>query len=220
MAMNYLFLGQDVNQWEIQLAALKKEFLPSRDAPRMDLDVFYGAKLDPIDLKKSLLALPAVAPQRLVILRDAHQINSHNQTLILDHLTLDVHHVVLLMESCEWTVKDAYVKKLMPFVKMVDLGRGAQHPDVFAMTRAMSGRRLAEALKILSQLLQEGQHPLQIMGGIIWFWGKMRERLLQDRFLEGLRALQEADLYIKRSRICPEYALELVVVKLYALTAR
>jgi DNA polymerase III delta subunit len=217
--MHYLFLGQNIEQWEMHVALLKKDFLFSLEAMGMDLDILYAAKLDPVELKKSLLALPAVAPQRVVIVHDAHTMNSHNKTLILDHLTSSASNVVLVIESCEWKSDDAYVKKLFPFVKLVELGREAEHVDVFAMTRAMGIRKVAEALKILSQLLEEGHHPLQIMGGIVWFWGKMRGRLIPERFMAGLQALQEADLYIKRSRIGPEYALELLVVKLCTLTA-
>ncbi len=84
------------------------------------------------------------------------------------------------------------------------------------MTRVMANDP-AQALKILNELLEEGIHPLQIMGGLLWFWGKEKFRLKGDRYNKGLLVLQEADLNIKRSRLLPEHAIEVVVVKLCSL---
>lgn len=84
------------------------------------------------------------------------------------------------------------------------------------MTKIML-RSPAEALKMLTQLLEEGSHPLQILGGLVWFWGKSRERLSPAQFKKGLLALQEADLNIKRSRTRPEHSLEILIVKLASL---
>ena len=83
----------------------------------------------------------------------------------------------------------------------------------------MTARNPVEALKILGNLLVEENHPLQIMGGLIWFWGKSRTRLSADQFKKGLMCLQEADLNIKRSRLKPEHTLEVLVVKLSSLIA-
>ena len=79
------------------------------------------------------------------------------------------------------------------------------------MPRAMSSRNAGEALKILDELLESNVHPLQIMGGLVWYWGKERERLSPQSFYKGLTALEEADLNIKRSRLKPEHAVEKVL---------
>ena len=60
---------------------------------------------------------------------------------------------------------------------------------------------------------------LQLMGGLVWFWGKLKQRISAEKFKKGLLHLQEADLNIKRSRIKAEYALEVLVVKLCLLIA-
>jgi DNA polymerase III delta subunit len=88
---------------------------------------------------------------------------------------------------------------------------------VFDMTKLIAAGRPKDALKMLSDFYSEGVHPLQIMGGLVWFWGKEGRLLQKEKFERGLKALEEADLNIKRSRLDPEYAVEKLVVELTGL---
>jgi DNA polymerase III delta subunit len=63
-------------------------------------------------------------------------------------------------------------------------------------------------------------HPLQVMGALVWYWGKEGRHLGKERFGRGLKALEEADLNIKRSRLDPQYAVEKLVVELGLLFCR
>ena len=74
-------------------------------------------------------------------------------------------------------------------------------------------------LKILNDVLDHGDHPLQILGALVWFWGKNKPRVNPERFQRGLNELQEADWNIKRSRLRPEHTLEILIVKLCSLVA-
>ena len=123
---------------------------------------------------------------------------------------------MLVLESSEVTEKDSFVKKVKPFAEIVSFSV-EKRSNVFDMTRAMSYKKPADALKILSGLISEGSHPLQIMGGLVWFWGKAGQRIGMQKYEKGLRALQDADLDIKRSRLKPDYAMEVLVVKLCTL---
>jgi DNA polymerase III delta subunit len=58
------------------------------------------------------------------------------------------------------------------------------------------------------------------MGALVWYWGKEGKTLGQERFERGLKALEEADLNIKRSRLNPQYAVEKLVVELGLLLRR
>ena len=84
------------------------------------------------------------------------------------------------------------------------------------MTHVMS-RSPKDALKILGDIFSSGTHPLQVLGGLVWFWGKTKNRLSSQNFNLGLRELQQTDLNIKRSRLKAEYVLEVLVVKLCSL---
>jgi DNA polymerase III delta subunit len=211
--MTYLFLGEDGEQKESTISEIKEKILADKDARNFDYEVLYATNLDPSTLKKTLITLPAVAKKRLILIHACEKLNPHNQELILEFVSSHQEYADLLLESSTLNSNDSFVKKLKPFVNMIS-SAGQEKSNVFDMTRAMTMRRQPEALKILSSLLEEGAHPLQIMGGMVWFWGKCKQRVSRDKFEEGLRVLSQADLNIKRSRLSPDYAIELVVVKL------
>lgn len=211
--MTYLLLGEDEQLKQVKISEFKHKYLPSSDALQFDIEILHGTKLDSKTLKKALIALPAVASRRLLIIYSCHKLNAHNKKLIEQFVSSGDDHAVLVLESSQMTFQDAFVKKISSFVKVIG-SSVEQKSNVFDMTRAITQRRSPEALKILQGLLLEGIHPLQIMGGVVWAWAKLRERVPQKRFEKGLMALRDADLDIKRSRIKPDYALELLVVKL------
>jgi len=86
--------------------------------------------------------------------------------------------------------------------------------SVFDVTKAMSQNQPAEALKRLKDLMDGGQHPLQLIGGILWFWRNNQLQLSADKKEKGLRLIQEADLNIKRNRMTAQMSVEVLVVKL------
>lgn len=214
--MHYLFLGEDSLAKDRKIAEIKKNLHPSNEALKFDYEILHAAKLAPAALKKSLLALPAVAPKRLIVIRAMAKLDSHNKKLILECLATKTLNLVLILDFDEDNPNTSFIKKLIPYVKTSYFRKGIKR-NVFDMTKMMSKRNPKEALKILSDLLTSGDHPLQIMGALVWFWGKRQNQLSADRFKKGLLMLKEADVNIKRSRLKPEYALEVVVVKLCLL---
>jgi DNA polymerase III delta subunit len=212
----YFLLGEDMAAKEAKVAAWKKEYLVPAESQEFDFEVLYGTKCDPLVLKKALIALPALAKQRVVLLRDGHKFSEHNQSLLSEFAASNHDHLVLIIESSQWEATHSLVKSLKSSAKIVDTGRAAKQ-NVFDMTRLIGQRKSGDALKVLSDLFFDGVHPLQIMGGLVWFWGNERPRMPANRFEQGLMALEEADLNIKRSRLRPEQAVEVLVVKLCSL---
>ena len=104
--------------------------------------------------------------------------------------------------------------ELLMVVIIIAILAGIALPSYF---RAAERSRASEALQILANLYAQDVHPLQIMGGLVWFWGKQRQKISTERFKKGLAALHKADLNVKRSRLKPEYAVEKVVVELSGL---
>ncbi|MFA5260150.1 MAG: hypothetical protein WC450_02855, partial [Candidatus Omnitrophota bacterium] len=127
-------------------------------------------------------------------------------------------HLILVLESARIPASDPFIKKFHKKADVFDFSKGGKQ-NVFDMTKAMSARQTVEALNILSELLNEGDQPVQIMGALVWFWRKIRDSLSAARYAQGLQCLQAADLNIKRSRLYPDYALELVIVQLTGLLA-
>lgn len=215
--MAYFFLGQDRKAKDAKIAELKRKLLTSAEALEFDYESLYAHKLDHDVLKKALIAFPAVARERLVVIRESHRLDPHHKELLLDFFSKKNDKTIIILDSDELSPADSFVKSLNRWVKVMSFGQVDRELNVFDMTKAMGLRRSEEALKILAVLLSQGIHPLQLMGGLVWFWGKSRERLPQEKFKKGLMVLQEADLNIKRSRLKSEYAVEVAVVKLCTL---
>jgi len=217
--MIYLFLGEDREAKEQKIAEIKKKCLPSNDASKLDFESLHGSKIDPPELKKSLIALPAVSCKRLILIRTVEKLNTQNKKILLDFIQSENEHAVLILDSDEASPKNSFLSKISAVAKVMRFGSGMVKKNVFDMTSAMENRDSPRALKILANLMSGGDHPLQIMGGLVWFWGKSKNRLSADQFKKGLLVLQEADLNIKRSRLKPEYAVEMAVTKLSLLIA-
>ena len=211
--MVYLFLGEDTAAKHLYINEIKKEHLKTPESWHFDYEVFFGKKLDLISLQKSFLILPVAAEQRIIVLHETHALDKSVQEFLLKYAAHPQPRIVLILESEEDSSAGGFLAKLIVYAK-VKYFKGKIKLNTFDMTKAIERRKSAEALRILSELLSSGIHPLQIMGGLVWFWGKLRSQLSADRFKEGLAILGQADLNIKRSRLNPEYALEMAVVRL------
>ena len=210
--MIYFFIGEDETAKDLKIAELKKN-LPSEEALQFDFQTLWSQALDPKELQRSLMALPAIASKRLLLIREAHRLKEPHKDIIARFVESSAKHLILVLDFFELDLKTAFVRKVTPFVKIVNFKK-ALKSSVFDMTTSIANRNAAEALKILYALLTEGTHPLQIMGALVWFWGKSRNQLPKKSFERGLETLQEADLNIKRSRLNPQHAVELAVIKL------
>ena len=211
--MTYLFLGEDSIAKDAAVAELKAKLLTSPEAFQFDYESLHANKLEPKTLKAALIALPAKAARRMIVIRECHRLSPQNRELLLEFLNEKPGHVDVILDSDELTASDSFAQKLKPLAKVMD-SRNETKLNVFDLTKAISAKNPIEALKILTALLTKGEHPLQLMGGLVWFWGRSRDRVSAGQFKKGLLALQEADLNIKRSRLEPNQALELLVVKL------
>ncbi len=223
--MHYLFLGEDSLSKNEQIESAKRKILPAdkngkilKEALSFDYQLLYADKLTPEDFKKALITLPVVAKQRLIIIRNTNKLNKHNQELVLEFLNKGADYLSIIFDICEPDLQNNFLKKIAKFSK-VSLGKKEYRHNVFNMTDAIMARDIPGALRQLNDLMDNGDHPLQIMGGLVWFWGNNKNRLSKDKFQKGLKYLQEADLNIKRTRLNAQNAVELVVTKLCLLVA-
>ena len=211
--MIYLFLGEDSAAKDQKLTEIKKKVLPSPDAFPFDYEVLHAHHLDAEVLKKVLVTLPAIAKERLVIIRQCHKLTPHTKDLIRGFVRKSYSPTTLILDSEELDEASAFVKEVARFVQIYRF-QSKEELNVFHLTRAISMRKKVEALNILAGLLAQGEYPLQLMGGLVWSWKKSRGGMPAAQFKKGLADLQQADLNIKRSRLKAEYALELLVIKL------
>lgn len=211
--MTYLLLGEDSLAKDQKIIGLKEEILPSTDALAFDYESLDGAEVDARALRKALLALPVIGRRRLVVLRSVHKLDAQAKEILLQCVAQKRDDLVLALEAGDTEAANAFMKSLAAHSKVITV-QTRKRQNVFDVTNALSARDPVEACAILNNLFSQGDHPLQILGGLVWFWGKSRPRLSGENFRKGLEALQEADLNIKRSRLKPEHGVELLVVKL------
>jgi len=216
--MNYLLIGEDSGAKDDKIAEIKAGILSSLDAAHFDYEILHGTKCDPGHFKKVLLALPAIAKKRLVLIRSANKLSTQNKKILSAFIKDKQDHLDLIIDVDAEDSRSSFLKNLIAASEVTKFAQARQQ-NVFDITNAMTSRRPIDALKILYQVVSEGAHPLQVMGGLVWFWGKNRNRLSHDHFKQGLLDLSEADLNIKRSKLKPEYALEVLVIKLSSLLA-
>ena len=217
--MIYLFTGSDIPAKDQKISEIKAKIFSSRpDAVTFDYEVLDGQRIEPDDLKKSLLTLPVLSAKRMVVIRFVHKLNAHKQKLILEFAQSKQDKTELVLDTDEAEPANAFYTQLGRQAKSFSFSKGSKQ-NVFDVTNAISARNPIEALQILARLLDDGNHPLQILGGLVWYWGRMRGRVSKDKFFSGLVVLQEADVNIKRSRLNSEHAVEVAVTKLSSLVA-
>jgi len=214
--MIHLFIGDPTPEKQEQIDQIKTQWQAAKDALGFDYQALYGHRLDVKDFKKALLALPAIASQRLVYIHECEKLSDHCKEIFLEFIASKPTHVIVILDCFSLSDKDSSWTQIRSQAKVFEV-RKAVKENVFDLTKKISSGRGAEALKTLDGLFDEGIHPLQIMGGIVWAWGNERSRISSESFEKGLRDLQEADLNIKRSRLKPEQAMEVLVVKLAEL---
>ena len=212
----YLFLGGDSQDKDQKILEIKNKIFPDKDALKFDYELLHAHKLNPDDLKKSLIALPAMAERRLVVLKGIQKCMAPHKEIVLNFLKEQWTDTILILDSDQADIKNAFITKISAVAKVFKYSSDIKC-NVFDMTRAISSDNKVKALSILTELIKQGDHPLQIMGGLVWFWEKSRDKLSGEKFKKGLLELQETDLNIKRSRLKPEHALEFCVTKLCLL---
>jgi DNA polymerase III delta subunit len=216
--MVYLLLGEDLKAKDARIAQIKSQFFKDLQALNFDYEALDGQGLSSDTLKKALITLPVIAPKRLVLLRNVHKLKPPDAAVLTQYVQQPSPHCDLVLETSEPALKGD-LSELAARCSVSVFGE-AEKGNVFDMTKLMEAGRAKEALKMLGGFYSQGTHPLQIMGGLVWFWGKSGRKLPQAKFEQGLEMLEQADLNIKRSRLDPEYAVEKVVVELTELFSR
>lgn len=212
--MVYLLLGEDSLAKDKKIAEIKKGALTQPEAVFFDFESLDAQHLSAASLKKSLLALPSFSSKRVLLIRHIQKLKQDASAVLLSFIsTPSKEHEIILDVSGELK---SPLKDIALYARIFTFGVKAEL-NIFDMTKLMSMKKTAEALKMLHEFYQQGVYPLQMMGALVWYWGKEGRALGSLKFEKGLKALEEADLNIKRSRLLPEYALEKLVVELVEL---
>ena len=198
--MIYLLVGQDHLAKEQKISEIKAKAFPSKESLPFDYQILHGYRLDNDALKKALMALPAMGAMRVILIRQADQLTAVQKTMIAEGYEKSKKALIIIFEAESLDERDTLLKKFDRVMKVLSFDPKIRH-NVFDLTRMIFMNRKLEALELLDELLKNGDHPLQIIGGMLWAWRNARNKMPFVKFTQGLVAFQEADFNIKRSQL-------------------
>lgn len=208
--MWYVLIGTDSPAQESQLATLKASLLP-KELETFNLDTLYARDLTLRQLQERFLTLPLQAAQRLLVIRDADALSAQPREFLLRRAENPPPHLALILIFSHFNPKDALNAILNRVAKVL---RVAEHtsPDTFVLNRQIESRRPDAALRILNQLLIDGEKPEMILGGLRYLWERKSSSHLEAQ--KRLKLLLRCDREIKTGRLKPLFALEKLVISM------
>ena len=211
--MVYLLLGQDNLSKDIQIKKLKQQFLP-KETEEFNFDNLYAKELKIKDLQERLLCIPVRSPFRAVVIRDAHLLKEEIKKFILNYVRAPKKDMLLIMEAEAAEKKDVFLTSLSRHARVMRF-KDAQRPDTFLLHRYIELRQPDCSLRILRELLDGGERPERILGGLRYAWE--REFSSAQELKRRIKLLLGCDIDIKTGRLKPAFALEKLVIRLCAL---
>lgn len=209
----YLFIGQDSLSKDAKLRDLKKEFLV-KEIEDFNLDVLYARELTLKGLQEKLLFLPVKTKKRIILIKDALSLKEEIREFILKYLKSPKGGIVLILDISHQNPGDDFISRLARSAQVYRFSEAARL-DAFTLSRQIEQKRADTSLKILNQLLENGEKPERIMGGLRYALEKDALYPLEKRKM--MRLLLNCDIEIKRGKLQAQFALEKLVVGLCGL---
>ncbi len=206
----YLFLGQDPLSKDIKLKSIKQEILKS-NLEQFNLDVLYARELSLGDLQERMLFLPLGAQKRIVVIKNAQALKKDLQEFILQYAKKPQQRTVLILDAGRYDLRDQFLNRIMKVSQVVRFQDNIQ-PDTFALARQVNLKKADYALRTLNQLLNNGDKPEWILGGLRYATERDIVHPLEKR--KRLKLLLSCDIDIKTGRLKPAFALEKLIVSL------
>ncbi len=211
--MVYLFIGDDSLSKDVQLKRMRQEFL-ARATEQFNLDTLYAKDSTLKSLQETLLRLPVNNPRRIVVIKDAQDLKQDTKDFLLKYVKTPHRQIILVLDINRIEKKDEFINLIYKFTKVVRF-RETRPLDVFALSRQIQLGKADLALRILNQILREGERPERILGGLRYAWE--RDVTYPVDIKRKLKLLLNCDLEIKTGKLKPAFALEKLVVSLCGL---
>jgi DNA polymerase III delta subunit len=211
--MVYIFIGTDTLTKDAHIRKLKEQIL-SRPTEQFNLDILYSRDLTLKLLQEKLSTLAVKSAKRLVIIKNAEDLKDEVREFLGKYVRKPYPQIEMILDLNELDKKDVFIKEISRYAKTLRF-KEAVHPDTFTLSRSIEMKRADNALRILSDLLKEGQRPEMILGGLRYVWEKDTAQYLEKR--KRLKALLNCDIEIKTGKLKPLFALEKLVISLCVL---
>jgi hypothetical protein len=217
--MVYLFIGEDivdesgVSKKEAALNNIKKSHLV-QGTEDFNFDIIYAREASLKYLQEKLLFLPVENKQRVIIIKSTQDLKEECRDFILENLDKLDKQLVLVFDVVNSKRGDSLIGQLLRKAKVMRF-KEARGMDTFGLARSIDSRRTDVSLRILNQILEEGERPERILGGLRYSWERQSLPVLQSR--KRLKLLLNCDLEIKTGKLKPDFALEKLVISLCSL---
>ena len=206
--MIHLFIGQDAPTKASKFEKIKKTFLlPSLE--QFNLDILYGKEITLQQLQEKLRCLPVQASKRMVVIRQAEELQEDSREFLRAYVKKPFSHVIVVIDADRVGFKDDFFSEISRNAS-VSRFKDEPRPDTFFLSRQIEYNKPQGALNVLRQLLEKGEKPERILGGLRYSWEKNSYSPAEKR--RRLALLLQCDLDIKTGRLNPSFALEKLVL--------
>lgn len=213
MIMVYLFVGEDSIAKNNKLAEIKKEFFPS-SLEDFNLDILYSRELNLKKLQERLLAFPVYAEKRLIVIKQAENLKEDIRQFIADYVKKPAAEIILILDMEHNDPRDEFFNAIIKYVRLCRF-KETVSLNTFDLSREITFKRPANALRVLNTLLKNGEKPERILGGLRYVYEKAAFQPLEMKKKFGL--LIDCDRAIKTGRLKSDFALERLVLSLCSL---
>ena len=212
--MVYLLIGQDIQAKEIQLQKIKQEFLP-KELQDFNSDTLYAKEVTLKEIQERLLSIPLKSAVRIVVIKDAQSLDEASRDFLSAYCKAARKELILILDFERYDYRDKFIKD-MSACATITRCRETVNPDAFALARQIESKKADPALRLLNQLLNNGEAPERILGALRYAWEKQNMGGQESR--RWLKQLLACDIEIKTGRLKPACALEKLIVSLCCFT--
>jgi DNA polymerase III delta subunit len=206
----YLLIGQDIPAKEVQLRKIKQEFLPKK-LQDFNLDTLYAKEATLKDIQERFLVIPFKSAKRIIVIKDADSLDEACRDFLSAYAKKPHKQLVLVLMLEHYDYQDGFIKNISRLAKVMRF-KETVDPDTFALNRQIELSKADCALRLLNQLLKNGEAPERILGALRYSWEKQGIQSVGAR--RKLKLLLGCDVEIKTGRLKPAFALEKLVVGL------
>jgi DNA polymerase III delta subunit len=209
----YLFLGQDASSKNTVLNRLKERLLP-KETQEFNLDILYAKELSLSGLQEKLLFLPVNLAKRLVVIKNAQDLKAEIKDFLVKYVKKPQNQIILVIDVERSKAQDDFIEQINKFAQICHF-KEERRQDVFDLSRQIELRKAGASLLILHQLLQEGEKPERILGGLRASW--LRNIVEPVALKKRIKMLLKSDIDLKTSRLKAVFVLERLVISLCGL---
>jgi len=160
------------------------------------------------------LSLPSTGSKRIIAIKQAQDLSKEAKEFICRYVKKPQQQIILILDIFQQERKDEFLNSVSRYAKVLRF-REELSADTFTLSRNIGSGRPDYALRVLNQLLKNGERPERILGGLRYVWE--RDTAPAPIMGKRLQLLVNCDMEIKTGRLKPAFALEKLVVSLCGL---